>query len=283
MVLLDLLLPGADGIELLGQVPELSDLRVIFISAYGRDETVARALDSGAADYMVKPFSPTELAARVRAAETRSPSPPPNTSCCACSRRGAGRHLRDAAAPGLGEARERRREPGEIFPFAKNNVVVDGERNGIRGDFRNSEFAGATYSPDGRWLFVNVQNPGITFAVTGPWVGGRTAGTGRFTDDPLRPGVTPVRAVHFTELRERIDALREAAGLGRFRWTDPVLRAGTPVRFVHLAELRSALAAAYGAAGRPVPRWTDPSPTARTAPIRAVHVTELRAGVVALE
>ena len=172
---------------------------------------------------------------------------------------------------------------GEIFPFAKNNVVLDGERNRIRGDFRTSEFAGATYSPDGRWLFFNVQSPGITFAVTGPWVGGRTAGTGRFTDDPLRPGVTPVRAVHFAELRERIDALREAVGLGWFRWTDPVLRVGTPVRFAHLAELRAALAEAYGAAGRPVPRWTDPSPTARTTPIRAVHVMELRAGVVALE
>ena len=111
-----------------------------------------------------------------------------------------------------------------------------------------------------------------------------TTGAGRFIDDPLRPGVTPVRAVHFTELRERIDALGEAAGLGRFRWTDPVLRAGvTPLRLVHLVELRSALAAAYGAAGRPVPRWTDPSPAARTTPVRAVHVMELRAGVVALE
>ena len=111
-----------------------------------------------------------------------------------------------------------------------------------------------------------------------------TTGEGRFTEDPLRPGVTPVRAVHFTELRERIDALGEAAGLGRFRWTDPVLRAGvTPIGFVHLVELRSALAAAYGAAGRPVPRWTDPSPAARTTPVRAVHVMELRAGVVALE
>ncbi len=110
-----------------------------------------------------------------------------------------------------------------------------------------------------------------------------TTGTGRFTDDPLRPGATPVRAVHFTELRERIDALREAAGLDRFGWTDPVLRAGvTPLRLVHLVELRSALEEAYGAAGRPVPRWTDPSPTAPR-PVRAVHVMELRAGVVALE
>ena len=106
----------------------------------------------------------------------------------------------------------------------------------------------------------------------------------RFTDDPLRPGVTPVRAIHFMELRTRIDLLREAAGLGRHRWTDPVLRAGvTPVRLVHLSELRSAAAAAYEAAGRPVPRWTDPAPTRGNTPIRAVHLTELRAAVVALE
>ena len=105
-----------------------------------------------------------------------------------------------------------------------------------------------------------------------------------FTDDPIVAGVTPVRAVHFTELRARIDALREEAGLGRFRWTDPVLRAGvTPVRLVHLLELREALGAASTAAGREAPRWTDAAPTAGTTPIRAAHLTELRAAVVVLE
>ena len=58
---------------------------------------------------------------------------------------------------------------GTIFRFAKNDVVLSGEHNGISGDFRGSEFAGACYSPDGRWLFFNVQSPGITFAVTGHW------------------------------------------------------------------------------------------------------------------
>ena len=71
LVLLDLLMPGIDGIELMEQVPELADLPVIFISAYGRDETIARALEAGASDYIVKPFSPTELAARVQAALRR--------------------------------------------------------------------------------------------------------------------------------------------------------------------------------------------------------------------
>ena len=68
LVLLDLMLPGTNGIELMEQVPELGDLPVIFISGYGRDETIADALASGAVDYIVKPFSHTELVARVRAA-----------------------------------------------------------------------------------------------------------------------------------------------------------------------------------------------------------------------
>ena len=71
LVLLDLLLPGTDGIELLESVPALAELPVIFISAYGREETIARALETGAADYIVKPFSPAELTARVRAALRR--------------------------------------------------------------------------------------------------------------------------------------------------------------------------------------------------------------------
>jgi uncharacterized protein len=61
---------------------------------------------------------------------------------------------------------------GEIFPFAKNTAVLNGERNGIVGDFSGSEWAGACYSPDGKWLFANLQSPGITFAITGPWASG---------------------------------------------------------------------------------------------------------------
>ena len=108
--------------------------------------------------------------------------------------------------------------------------------------------------------------------------------TGSFIDDPLVPGLTPVKAVHFTELRTRIDALRVRAGLQRFAWTDPVLAAGvTPVKLVHLLELRSALAAVYEAVGRSAPSYTDAAPAAGTTPIRAVDLMELRAAVVALE
>ena len=107
---------------------------------------------------------------------------------------------------------------------------------------------------------------------------------GTFTDDPIRPGATPVRAIHFAELRTRIDALRRRAALTPFAWTDPVLTPGvTPVRLVHLHELRESLAEAYAAAGRGAPAWTDTAPTAGTTLIRATHLNELRAAVTALE
>ena len=80
LVLLDLMLPGTDGIELMQSILDIADVPVIFLSAYGQDHIIARAFDTGADDYIVKPFSPTELAARIRAAlrkrELSEPSTP---------------------------------------------------------------------------------------------------------------------------------------------------------------------------------------------------------------
>lgn len=76
LILLDLLLPDIDGIELMQSVPAMADQPVIFLSAYGRDETIARALEIGAVDYVVKPFSPTELVARIQSALRRNAGPP---------------------------------------------------------------------------------------------------------------------------------------------------------------------------------------------------------------
>ena len=77
LVLLDLMLPETDGIELMQDLLGISHVPVIFISAYGREELVVRAFDAGAVDYLVKPFSPTELAARIRAALRRREAPEP--------------------------------------------------------------------------------------------------------------------------------------------------------------------------------------------------------------
>ncbi|MYE01706.1 MAG: response regulator, partial [Alphaproteobacteria bacterium] len=71
LVLLDLVMPDADGIELLQGLPGLADLPVIILSGYGREDTIASALDAGADDYILKPCAPIELAARIRSALRR--------------------------------------------------------------------------------------------------------------------------------------------------------------------------------------------------------------------
>ena len=68
LVLLDVMFPDSDGIELLQRNSDLASLPVIFISGYGRDSTIARALENGAADYIVKPIEPKELVARIQVA-----------------------------------------------------------------------------------------------------------------------------------------------------------------------------------------------------------------------
>ncbi len=75
LVLLDLVLPGTDGIELMQDLLRIADVPVIFLSGYGQDQVIARAFEMGADDYIVKPFSPTELAARVQAALRRRTGP----------------------------------------------------------------------------------------------------------------------------------------------------------------------------------------------------------------
>ncbi len=78
LVLLDLVLPGIEGMDLMKQIMEARDVPVIFLSAYGQEQLVARAFDMGAADYVVKPFSQTELSARIRAALRRREAPRPS-------------------------------------------------------------------------------------------------------------------------------------------------------------------------------------------------------------
>ncbi|MDE3001011.1 MAG: response regulator [Gemmatimonadota bacterium] len=75
LVLLDLVLPGTDGFKLMEDILEIDRIPVIFLSGYGQEENVARAFEMGASDYIVKPFSPSELVARIKAA-LRSESGP---------------------------------------------------------------------------------------------------------------------------------------------------------------------------------------------------------------
>ena len=105
-----------------------------------------------------------------------------------------------------------------------------------------------------------------------------------FTDNRLTTGVTPMRALHLTELRERVDALRLRFGLATVNWTDEIIVQGvTPARAVHITELRVALDQAYGAAKRGTPVYTDPVILPGATPVRTVHWAELQQAVLALE
>ena len=75
LALLDMMLANSDGIRLMRDMLSIADIPIIFLSVYGKDEVIARALEAGATDYIVKPFSPTELVARVRAALRRRGQP----------------------------------------------------------------------------------------------------------------------------------------------------------------------------------------------------------------
>ena len=100
--------------------------------------------------------------------------------------------------------------------------------------------------------------------------------------DPF--GGRSIRAVHTTELRQRVNALRQRFGLAAYNWTDATITPEvTPAKAVHVMELRTALNEAYRAANRDAPDFTDAVITPRVTPIRQVHLNELRKAVVALE
>lgn len=69
LVILDILLPYVDGLQLLQKIRSLDSWKqvpIIMLTAKGQEQDIVRALDAGATDYMVKPFQPDELMARVR-------------------------------------------------------------------------------------------------------------------------------------------------------------------------------------------------------------------------
>jgi DNA-binding response OmpR family regulator len=73
LIVLDLMLPGVDGLEVCRRLREESTIPIIMLTARSTEEDRLEGLDLGADDYVVKPFSPRELAARVRAVLRRAP------------------------------------------------------------------------------------------------------------------------------------------------------------------------------------------------------------------
>jgi len=105
-----------------------------------------------------------------------------------------------------------------------------------------------------------------------PYSGVALATTVTFTDDPLIPGSTAIKAVHMNELRAGVDAVRAAAGLPSFAFTDNPIGAGMQVKDVHVTELRAALDSALDALGVNAPAYSG------GIVVTAAHINEIRDG-----
>lgn len=75
MILLDVMMPGKDGFDVCREIRKTSNVPIIIITARGEDPDRIMGLDIGADDYIVKPFSPGEVMARVRAVLRRIDNP----------------------------------------------------------------------------------------------------------------------------------------------------------------------------------------------------------------
>ncbi len=105
LVVLDLMLPGMDGREVCSAIREISSVPILMLTARDTDLDKVALLEAGADDYVVKPFSPPELVARVRALLRRSAAPGPT-------------QLRAGEAPVV--------VGGLVLSIAERTVEVDG-------------------------------------------------------------------------------------------------------------------------------------------------------------
>jgi len=144
------------------------------------------------------------------------------------------------------------------------------------GTATTASFANGSLTPGITYVYrvraVDTQN------VFSPYSNRDLATTILFTDDPLVSGLTKVRAVHFSEMRRAVDAVRASAGLVPAPWTDTNL-AGIPITAVHIKEMRNYLSPALVSLGFSAPSYTDPTLTTGVTCIRKVHLDELRQGV----
>lgn len=150
-----------------------------------------------------------------------------------------------------------------IQHFSNPEVTYNGRPTGVHYQAANS-------ADNARALNNNAQYVANWRQTVVPVTGGTTP---TFTDDPLIPGVSMVKAVHITELRAAVNAARARAGLSAVTYSDSTLT-NAPIQATHVIELRAALHAALAATGQTA-TFTDPTLNSTT-PVRAVHIQELR-------
>jgi len=108
LVLLDVMMPDMDGFETLARLREISTVPVIMLTVKSDEEDRIRGLELGADDYVTKPFSPRELASRIRAVLRRAEMPSPVTKTTI--------HIDDYLQ----------------IDFRQREVIVDGQRVRLR-------------------------------------------------------------------------------------------------------------------------------------------------------
>ena len=127
LVVLDLMLPRLDGIELCRTLREESVVPIVMVTARVEQEDILTGLDLGADDYVPKPFSPRELAARIRAVLRRT--------------------MRDAVQKGSAEIKH----DDVVVDLHRRSVYVDGDKVSLT----STEF---------RLLVTLIKEPGMTFS-----------------------------------------------------------------------------------------------------------------------
>lgn len=141
LLLLDLNLPRLDGLGVCRRVRAESDVPIIILSVRGEDEAVVRGLETGADDYMVKPFSPTQLVARIRAVMRRvgvQPAPATLAAGGLALDRSRSEVSREGMAPVRLTALELKllealmRDPGRVLPADTLIAAVWGPEGGDR-------------------------------------------------------------------------------------------------------------------------------------------------------
>ncbi len=125
LVLLDWMLPGVDGMTLCRALRSGNDIPVIMMTARAAEEDRLEGLDSGADDYICKPFSPREVVARVRAVLRRRPASVPN----------AGLHIDALALRAFANGRELALTPVEfrLLKRLRDNAGQACSRDDLRG------------------------------------------------------------------------------------------------------------------------------------------------------
>jgi hypothetical protein len=101
-----------------------------------------------------------------------------------------------------------------------------------------------------------------------------------FTDPTLTAGLTLVKRVHVTQLRQAVGSMRQAAGLSAFTWSDNSIVIGTTlIRAQHVSDLRTALQEARDALDLDGLVFTDGTLTPQLTVVKRVHIQELRNGL----